>query len=132
MHVHDRADCIAAQEHWAEHGFGTWAILVRAGTFAGVAEVHYARPGVVGISTDEVEIGWSIEPDFQGHGYATEATRAAILDVWTRAGVDHVVAYIKHGNAPSERVAQKLGFAARGEGVSRSGDAMTVYELRAA
>jgi RimJ/RimL family protein N-acetyltransferase len=132
VHVHDRDECVAAQEHWAEHGFGTWAILVRAGTFAGVAEVHYAHPGVVGISTDEIEVGWSILPDFQGRGFATEAARAAILDAWTRTGVDHVVAYVSPDNVASHRVAEKLGFTARGEGRTRSGDPMTVYELRAA
>jgi RimJ/RimL family protein N-acetyltransferase len=132
VHVHDRTECAAAQEHWAEHGFGTWAILVRAGTFAGVAEVHYAHAGVDGISQDEIEVGWSILPEFRGHGFATEAMRAAILDVWTRAGIDHVVAYIRPENTESHRVAEKLGFSVRGEGTTRSGDPMTVYELRAA
>jgi RimJ/RimL family protein N-acetyltransferase len=131
VHMHDRAECAAAQEHWDEHGFGPWAVLVRAGTFAGVAEVHYAHPGVAGIATDEVEVGWSIRPEFEGRGYATEAMRAAILDVWTRVGADHVVAYVRPENAPSHRIAEKLGFTVRGEGATRSGDPMTVYELRA-
>ena len=116
VHVHDRAECAAAQEHWVEHGFGTWAILVRAGTFAGVAEVRYATAG-------EVEVGWSILPAFQGRGFASEAMRAAILDFWTRTGIDHVVAAVLPENAASHRVAQKLGFSARADGV---------YELRAA
>jgi len=131
VHVHDREECALAQAHWAKHGFGTWALLIRAGTFAGVAEVHYAHEGVEGISTDEVEIGWSILPDFQGRGYATEAMGAAIADIWQRAHVDHVVAYIRPDNAASLRVAAKLGLVARGEGRTRSGDAMTVFELRA-
>lgn len=131
VHVHDRAECFAAHEHWAEHGFGTWAILIRAGTFAGVAEMHYADPEVVGISPEEVEVGWSILPKFAGRGYATEAGRAAIVDVWTRAGIDHVVAGIRPENEAAQRVAQKLGFTVRGEGLTRSGDPMTVLELRA-
>jgi len=131
VHVHDRDECALSQAHWAEHGFGSWAVLIRAGTFVGVAEVHYAYEGVVGISTDEVEIGWSTLPEFQGHGYATEAVDAALGDLWTRADVDHVVAYIRPDNPASLRVAAKLGLAARSDGLTRSGDPMTVFELRA-
>lgn len=115
MHVHSRAECTAAQEHWAEHEFGTWAILVRAGTFAGVAELRRVA--------GEVEVGWSILPRFQGRGYATEAMRAALHDVWTRTGIDHVLARLDPEDTASLRVAQKLGFEDRGAGV---------FELRAA
>ncbi len=131
VHVHERAECVGAQEHWAAHGFGTWAILIRAGTFVGVAEVHYAHARVVGISTDEVEVGWQIKPDHQDRGLATEAMRCAIDDAWTRASTDHLVAYIRPDNPASLRVAAKLGFVVRSEGITRSGDPMTVFELRA-
>ena len=131
VHLHDREECVFAQTHWAEHGFGTWAVLIRAGTFMGVAEVHWAHDGVVGISTDEVEIGWSLLPEFRGRGFATEAMTSAIADAWTRTRVDHLVAYIRPDNEASLRVAEKLGMTPRGEGLTRSGDPMTVYELRA-
>ena len=98
--------------------------------FAGVAEIHFAWPGVTGISTDEVEAGWEIVPELQGRGLATEAMRAAIDDAWPRTGADHLVAYIRPENAASQRVAAKLGFVPRGPGLTRSGDPMTVYELR--
>jgi RimJ/RimL family protein N-acetyltransferase len=58
--------------------------------------------------------------------------RAAIADAWLRAGADHLVAYIRPENAASHRVAAKLGFTPRSEGLTRSGDPMTVYELRRA
>jgi len=125
----DAQECDAAARHWGEHGFGHWAVLAD-GTFAGVAEVHFAYPGVEGIETDEVEIGWTILPDHQGRGLATEAAGAAIADAWARAGVDHVVAYIRPDNPASLRVAEKLGFTRRSSGLTRSGDPMTVFELR--
>lgn len=117
-------------DHWARHGFGDWAIEHH-GRFAGVAEIHYAWPGPTGISTDEVEAGWEIEEELRGHGIATEAMRAAIDDAWARTGADHIVAYIRSGNAVSHRVAQKLGFTVRGPGLTTDGSPMTVYELRA-
>jgi RimJ/RimL family protein N-acetyltransferase len=92
--------------------------------------VHFAYPGVTGLSTDEVEVGWEIEPDLRGRGLATEAMRAAIDDAWLRTGADHVVAYIRDDNAASHRVAEKLGFSVRGPGLTRDGSPMTVYELR--
>jgi RimJ/RimL family protein N-acetyltransferase len=121
---------VEARDHWEAHGFGNWAIELD-GRFAGLAELHFAHPGVTGISTDEIEAGWEIESELQGRGLATEAMRAAIDDVWARTPADHLVAYIRPENAASRRVAHKLGFTPRGEGLTRSGDPMTVYELRA-
>ena len=128
---HDEDECRGAEEHWRVHGFGPWAIL-EADAFVGVAEVHFAYPGVTGITTDEIEVGWTIAEPRRGGGLATEAMEAAIADVWQRARTEHVVAYIRPENAASHRVAEKLGFAVRGGGLTRSGDPMTVYELRRA
>jgi hypothetical protein len=35
--VHDGSECSASERHWAEHGFGNWAVLDEAKTFVGVA-----------------------------------------------------------------------------------------------
>ena len=126
---HDPVECDVAQEHWARHGFGTWAVLEE-DRFVGVAELHFAYPGVEGISTDEVEVGWSVVPHARGRGLATEAMRAAIDDAWARARADHLVAYIRPENAASRRVAAKLGLRVRGLGTARDGDPVDVYELR--
>jgi len=116
-------------EHWRRHGFGDWR-LTHGDEFAGLAEIHYAWPGVTGISTDEVEAGWEIVEALRGRGLATEAMRAAIADAWERTGADHLVAYIRPENAASLRVAEKLGFRFRENGLTRSGDPMLVFELR--
>jgi RimJ/RimL family protein N-acetyltransferase len=119
-----------AVEHWAAHGFGPWAILERGSEEAiGVLEIHFAGPGIGGIEPDEVEIGWSVEPDRRGDGVATEAARAAIVDTFARAGPPHVVAYIRPENAASLRIAAKLGMRDDGEGTTRSGDRMHVFRL---
>ena len=120
---------MTSETHWREGGFGYWALLEN-GVFVGVAEVHVAYAGVAGIGTDEIEVGWTIVESRRGEGLATEAMRAAIDDVWGRAGVDSVAAYISGENEPSRRVAEKLGFTVRGEGRGRFGEPMTVYELR--
>ena len=116
-------------EHWRRHGFGDWRLFLDE-TFAGLAEIHFAWPGVTGISTDEVEVGWEIVEELQGRGLATEAMRAAIADAWDRTGADHVVAYIRPENTASLRVAEKLGFRFRNDGTTKSGEPMLVFELR--
>ena len=121
---HER-ECKAAEAHWAAHGWGHWAIF-EGDEFVGGAEVHFAHEGVDGISTDEVELGWLIVEGRRNEGIATEAMRAAIEDVWTRVGADHVTAYIEGENPASARVAEKLGLRPRMRSASR-----TVYELRA-
>ena len=124
-------DCRLAAEHWRRHGFGHWAVRdCTSGGFLGVAELHFAGPGIDGIAADEVEAGWWVAESHRNEGLATEGMRAAIGDLWDRARVDHVKAYIDGTNPSSERVAAKLGFAVRGPGTGRFGEPMIVYELR--
>jgi RimJ/RimL family protein N-acetyltransferase len=70
--------------------------------------------GDVGISPAEhhdgvIKIGYTIAPEFQGAGYATEAVRALIDYAFDVLGVDIVRAYASAENAPSIRVAEKSG-----------------------
>jgi len=124
-------DTRSADVHWRDHGFGPWALRDREdGSFLGVAELHFAGAGIEGITADEVEAGWWVTESKRGEGIATEAMRAAIDDLWTRTRAEHVTAYIDAENEPSHRVAAKLGFVVRGFGRGRSGEPMTVYELR--
>jgi RimJ/RimL family protein N-acetyltransferase len=56
--------------------------------------------------------------------------RVAISDLWCRAGVESVTAYIEEGeNEPSRHLAASLGFRVRSQGRGRFGEPMTVYEL---
>jgi RimJ/RimL family protein N-acetyltransferase len=124
-------DAGSADEHWRTHGFGLWAVRDRDdSSFLGVAELHLAGAGIEGIGAEEVEAGWWVTESRRGEGIATEAMTAALEDLWSRTRAECVAAYIDPGNAPSQRVAAKLGFAVRGPGRGRSGEPMTVYELR--
>jgi RimJ/RimL family protein N-acetyltransferase len=124
-------DTRLADGHWHRYGFGHWAARdLTSSEFLGVAELHFAGPGIEGIAADEVEAGWWVTESRRSESIATEGMRAAINDVWERAQVDHVTAYIDGTNPPSRRVAAKLGFVVRGPGSGRFGEPMTVYELR--
>jgi RimJ/RimL family protein N-acetyltransferase len=70
--------------------------------------------GDVGISPAEGEpgvmkVGYTISPDVQGRGYATEAVQALVHYALGTLDADVVRAYADADNAPSIRVAEKIG-----------------------
>jgi RimJ/RimL family protein N-acetyltransferase len=125
-------DTRTAVSQWRQHGFGPWAIRdLGDNSFLGCAELRFAGEGIDGIAPDEVEAGWWVAENRRNQGIATEAMCAAIGDLWGRARVERMTAYIAQGeNEPSRRLAAKLGFTVRGQGQGRFGEPVTVYELR--
>jgi RimJ/RimL family protein N-acetyltransferase len=57
-----------------------------------------------------LEFGWRLVPAARGRGYATEASRA-VLDLAAATFDGEFLCIIDPANAPSRRVADKLGFA---------------------
>lgn len=99
------------RQHWQRHGFGPWVLVERgSGRFVG-------RGGLAWTRVEEelaVELPWTIEPELQGRGLATEAARAAVE--WAaEIRLEEVVAMILPANQPSQRVAEKSGFERAGE-----------------
>jgi RimJ/RimL family protein N-acetyltransferase len=70
--------------------------------------------GDVGISPADGEpgvlkVGYTVAPAFQGRGYATEAIGALVEYAFDTLHADVVRAYASADNAPSIRVAEKVG-----------------------
>ena len=61
-----------------------------------------------GTEGDAIEIGYVIHPDYQGHGYATEAVRAVIEEL-RQMGFRKVTAGFFSENTASRRVMEKCG-----------------------
>jgi RimJ/RimL family protein N-acetyltransferase len=55
------------------------------------------------------EIGYVFNPDFAGHGYATEAARAVLRLGFEDLGLHRIVARLDERNEASARVARRLG-----------------------
>jgi RimJ/RimL family protein N-acetyltransferase len=95
-------------EHWAEHGFGLWAVERREdGRFLGFTGL--TRPSFQAHFTPAVEVGWRLAREAWGHGYATEAARAAVAFGFETLGLDEVVSFTVAANERSWRVMERLG-----------------------
>jgi ribosomal-protein-alanine N-acetyltransferase len=90
------------------NGFGLWAVEV-----AGVADfVGFAGLNRVEFEahfTPAVEVGWRLTPSAWGHGYATEAGRAALEFGFDQPELGEIVSFTSTTNVRSQRVMQRLG-----------------------
>jgi RimJ/RimL family protein N-acetyltransferase len=110
--VADRAESDAGvarmRAHFAEHGFGFWAIEVPdVADFVGMCGLAHAK--FEAPFTPCVEIGWRLAHQYWGHGYAPEAARAALDYGFQIVKVPEIVAFTAVGNAKSRRVMEKIG-----------------------
>jgi RimJ/RimL family protein N-acetyltransferase len=106
----EESDQLAARERRQieEEGWGLWAVEVVGGAgFIGFAGL--ARPGFEARFTPAVEVGWRLARDHWGHGYATEAGRAALAHGFEDLGLEEIVSFTSPLNEPSWRVMQRLG-----------------------
>lgn len=90
--------------HWQLRGYGQWALVERAtGQFIGRAGLWQPEgwPGL--------EVGWVLASPQWGRGFATEAARAAVDHAFGALGVERVISLIDPDNAPSIRVAERVG-----------------------
>ncbi|MCW2638640.1 MAG: putative acetyltransferase [Dactylosporangium sp.] len=105
----DRAEAELAVKRWTEFNarddrYGCWAVEIRdTGVVAGSVLFKLLPDG-----DGEVEVGWHLHPDSWGHGYATEAARAAIGRGFA-SGLPDVYAVVRPDNEPSLSVCRRLG-----------------------
>ena len=93
--------------HWADHGIGLWALRTHDGAFIGRAALRYVD--LEGVR--ELEVAYTFMRSAWGRGFATEIARA-LVEIWrTRRAEPSLVGIVVKGNAPSERVLLKAGFA---------------------
>ena len=90
--------------HWELRGFGMWAVTAR-GDDRMLGRVGFLQPeGWPGF-----EIGWQFAKEAWGKGYATEAAQRALQYCRENMAQREVISLIYPENAPSIRVAERLG-----------------------
>ena len=109
--------------HWRLLGYGMFAVELKA-TGDLLGRVGYLDPpGWPGF-----ELGWVLGRPYWGKGYATEAAKVARDHAFGPLGKERLISLIRPGNAPSIRVAERLGERLAGE-VELLGSKALVYEL---
>jgi RimJ/RimL family protein N-acetyltransferase len=94
--------------HFNDHGFGVWAIEVPGeATFIGF--VGLSIPSFDAHFMPAVEVGWRIDKEYWGRGFATEAAHAAVADGFERVGLAEIVSFTTPANIRSIRVMERLG-----------------------
>ena len=92
----------------AQRGWGLWAVEVIGGArFIGFVGLN--EPAFEAQFTPAVEVGWRLSREHWGHGYATEAARAALDFGFDQLGLDEIVSMTATANARSRRVMERLG-----------------------
>jgi ribosomal-protein-alanine N-acetyltransferase len=95
-------------EGWAAIGFGLWAVERTSDrTFLGFTGL--SRPSFEAHFTPAVEVGWRLARHAWGHGYATEAARAAVAFGFQTVGLEEIVSFTVPDNERSRRVMERLG-----------------------
>jgi RimJ/RimL family protein N-acetyltransferase len=114
------------QRLYRQEGFGLWLLTLRAtGEFVG--DCGLTPQEVDG--TIDVEVGYHIRADLQGHGYATEAAAACRDYVRHTLHLERLIAIIHPDNVPSQRVAEKTGLTHERDTTSGSGQSVRIYAM---
>lgn len=93
---------------FARDGLGFWAVEVP-GVAPFIGMVGLGVPSFEAAFMPAVEVGWRLDAEHWGHGYATEAARAALKFGFDTAGLREIVAFTTERNVRSRRVMERLG-----------------------
>jgi ribosomal-protein-alanine N-acetyltransferase len=91
-----------------EEGFGLWAVARREDD-AWLGMAGLAAPTFFAAFTPCVEVGWRFPVSSWGHGYATEAARAAVGFGFTSVGLEEILSWTTVDNQRSRAVMERLG-----------------------
>jgi RimJ/RimL family protein N-acetyltransferase len=103
-----------ALAHFAEHGFGVWAVELP-GVARFIGYVGLWRPTIQTHFTPCVEIGWRLAYEYWGRGLATEGALASLEFGFKELRLEEIVSMTAPANLRSRRVMEKIGMTRREE-----------------
>ena len=103
-----RERVVSWSEAFETRGYAPWAVEVPG---------HFPFIGFVGPAlirqppwlAGKLEMAWRLDRPFWGKGFATEAARASLRDVFERLEPPEIIAYTAAINLPSRKVMERLG-----------------------
>lgn len=133
-------------QRYQKYGFGLWAVVDKAsGEIIGNAGLNYENIMLVSDETkvDEVdssgesqceilELGYIINHRFWGQGLGLEVARACAEYAFSKLGAKELYCLIKEDNAPSLKLAKKLGMRVVGKNIKHyKGQELAHFVLKA-
>ena len=113
-------------QHWNFHGFGLWTFRhITHGAFVGRCGLRRVQLD----SSDEVELGYSLVPQYWGKGLATEMVKAVLAIGFEDIGLQSVIALVYAANTKSRSVAERMCFHFERKTLWKGSQAM-VYRLK--
>lgn len=102
-----KALLLSAEEEWKKESpeFFEFAILLE-GKHIGAVSIYLYQDRSIG------ELGWILDKDYQGYGYALEAAKQAIRYGREKLNIKRFVAHCDSENTASYRLMEKLGMVA--------------------
>ncbi len=117
--------------HWALLGFGFWTIHEAAtGAFVGEAGLADFRRAITPPLGPDPEAGWVLAPQAHGRGYAREAVSAILGWADETLQAARTTCIIDPLNAPSLKLADKLGYRAFARGLYRGEEVVMLERAR--
>ena len=102
----EKADAYIAHHlaHWEHYGYGHWAVVTQDdGHVVGWAGLEHLP------ELGETEVAYLLSRRVWGHGYASEAARAAIRFGFETAGLEAIIGLVHQDNIASISVLEKCG-----------------------
>jgi RimJ/RimL family protein N-acetyltransferase len=93
---------------WESDRFGCWLAIERQ-TGATIGYLGLSIPTFLPEILPAVEVGWRLDPDAWGRGYATEGAAAALEQGFRHLGLREICSLPQTGNPASSRVCERLG-----------------------
>lgn len=92
-------------QHYNEHGFGIYTVFLKAENIP-IGVVTLIRKPYL----EAEDIGYALIDEYQGKGYAKEATQALLAFAQTKLGLNKLVAVTNVDNNRSMKLLEKIGF----------------------
>jgi RimJ/RimL family protein N-acetyltransferase len=110
---------------WPLLGYGYWHVSETAtGRFLGEAGLADYRRALGEVSGFAPEAGWAFAPSAHGKGYAREAMAAILAWADDTLAATRTVCMIAPANAPSRRLADRLGYRPLGAATYRGSETL--------
>lgn len=96
------------QNHFDHHGFGLYAICLKS-THQLIGYIGFMIATFKAYFTPCIEIGWRIDEEYWGKGYATEGAKRVLEYGFNQLELEDVYSFTSKINKPSQRVMEKIG-----------------------